>query len=201
MPHNLDTAYHNEDANLKVLQLKPISPLEQNHGSRGVCGGGWVSFCHFPWGCQLCAKGAELESRLVPRMAVDEKNVSVISGDQLFPYQLMCVLQIRNLVCASLTIWCWPKIPLQIHLCSSGEPQSCWCLVFTLWCLEFPHSLPYPSPDMFAAETGCCWRFPIPLFHPHFAKGMKHDVAAIPEWSWQIGIPLQWHLQGENEEG
>lgn len=41
-----------------------------------------MSFCHFPCGCQLCAKGAELESRLVPRTAADEKNVSVISADQ-----------------------------------------------------------------------------------------------------------------------
>lgn len=50
-------------------------------------GGGWVSFCHFPCGYQLCAKGAELESRLGPRMAVDEKKVSVISGGQLSPHQ------------------------------------------------------------------------------------------------------------------
>lgn len=44
--------------------------------------------CHFPCGC-LCAKGAELESRLVPRMAVHEQQkMSVISGDQLSPYQI-----------------------------------------------------------------------------------------------------------------
>lgn len=73
--------YH-KDAHLKVLQLKPISPLEQNHGNRGACGGGWVSFPMW-----MSAKGAELESRLVLRMAVDGRNVSVISGGQVSPYQ------------------------------------------------------------------------------------------------------------------
>lgn len=48
------TTYH-KDANLKVLQLKPISPLEQNHGNRGVCGGEevsfpmWMSVCKRSW--------------------------------------------------------------------------------------------------------------------------------------------------------
>lgn len=73
--------YH-KDAHLKVLQLKPISPLEQNHGNRGACGGGWVSFPMW-----MSAKGAELESRLVLRMAVDGRNVSVISRGQVSPYQ------------------------------------------------------------------------------------------------------------------
>lgn len=37
----------------------------------------------------MSAKGAELESRLVPRMAVHEQQkMSVISGDQLSPYQI-----------------------------------------------------------------------------------------------------------------
>lgn len=42
---------------------------------------------------------------------------------------------------------------------------------------------------MLAAEAGCSGRFPIPLFHPHFVKGIKHHVAASPVWSWQIVTP------------
>lgn len=63
--------------------------------------------CHFPCGCQLlCAKGAELESRLVPRMAVHEQQKicqRLLEISSLL-IKLMCVLQIRTMVCASLII-------------------------------------------------------------------------------------------------
>lgn len=65
--------------------------------------------CHFPCECQLlCAKGAELESRLVPRMAVHEQQKicqRLLEISSLL-IKLMCVLQIRIVVCASLTISC-----------------------------------------------------------------------------------------------
>lgn len=60
--------------------------------------------CHFPCGCQLCAKGAELEPRLVPRMAADERNVSVISGDQPSPYGTHVCAADQEQVCVASTI-------------------------------------------------------------------------------------------------
>lgn len=124
------TTYH-KDANLKVLQLKPISPLEQNHGNRGICGGGVISHV------DVCVqKELSWSQGWYPEWQyTSSKKCQWLLEISSLLIKFMCMLQIRTMVCASLTIWCWPKIPLQIHLCSSGEPQSRCSLVFTFWYL------------------------------------------------------------------
>lgn len=80
------TTYH-KHANLKVLQLKPISPLEQNHGNRGVYGGEWVSFPMW-MSATVCKRSwAGVKAGTQNGSTRAAKNMSAPSGDQLSPYQ------------------------------------------------------------------------------------------------------------------